>query len=130
MSLTHDGFTFFGHDHSTVLADEYDVPVVPGQWFGVAGEAHVVGERYGRRLTCRLTMSGYASPAALKADLDTLKTKIGKLTGTLAVVIAGGTEQYTKATFLGFRPAAPAFRDGSGQHGWVQFLELMWRQRT
>lgn len=130
MSLSHDGFTFFGHSHGVLLVEPYDLPIVPGQWFGVAGEAHVVGERYGRILRTRLTFSGYATPQALKTDLDTLKTKIGKLTGTLSVTIGGGTEQYTKTTFLNFEPEGPPFYDGSNVYDWVQFVQLIWRQRT
>lgn len=131
VSLTHDGFTFFGHNHGVVVPGEYDVPVVPGQWFGVVGEAHIIGERYGRLITCRLTMDGYATPQALKADLDTLKTKIGKLTGTLSVVIDGGTEQYAKTTFINFQPDPNGhFYDGSNVHDWVLFVTLLWRQRT
>ena len=129
MSLVQDSFTFFNGLHGLISERETgDLPLVIGQFFGVRGESHIVGEQYGSVLTCELILDGYASLAALGNDIVTLKTKRSKLNGTLVEQSAGGfTRSWPNTTFLGFEEQRPVFFDGSGANGWVQFLNLFWR---
>lgn len=131
MSLSHDGFSFFSAKHGPVsVLVGFDLPIVFGQFFGVNGESHLIGDPYGRELSCELVMDGYTGTDDLESDLRTLDTKIGALTGTLTETIGGDDRTWGDCTFLGYQtdPRGP-FKDGSGQNGWVLFLRLFWRQR-
>lgn len=98
---------------------------------GVLGESHLIDEPKGRNLICEITFQNYATHDLLKADLDTLAAKSGKLTGTLSITLAGNTTTYAKCTYVGVVIAPPGpFFDGSGVHGWVAFAALQWRQRN
>lgn len=131
MSLSQNGFSFLDAKHMPIVpGGPFELPVVNGQFFGVQGESHIIGEPFGRELFCDVTLDGYASTAALEDDLRTLDTKIGKLTGTLSETIGAGTRTFPLSTFLGYQTFPPgAFLDGSGQNGWVIMLRLVWRQR-
>lgn len=107
----------------------HQLPIVTGQFIGVIGESHIIGETYGADLRCDFRFQGYADLASLRADQKTLESKIGKLTGTLSQTVNSSTQTFQCSTFLGFAPSAPAFFDGSGVYGWVQFGQLFWRQR-
>lgn len=132
MSLSHDGYSFLGVPHGTIVAETpFEMPIVLGQFFGVTGEAHIIGEPYGRDLSCELTLQGYASITALQAAIDALDARAGVLTGTLTETISGNSRTFPQTTFIGFQQAPPGpFLDGSGVYGWVCFGRLLWRQRT
>lgn len=134
MSLSQDGFSYLSAKHSTVgPASEPELPVVIGQFMGVRGESHLIGERYGRILTAELTLE-YSTEANLYAGLQTLDDKVGKLTGTLTVVGAGSTYTFEQATFISWVPIPFdqqgnfIFKDAAGNQ-WVAFVRLFWRQR-
>lgn len=133
MSLSQDGFSFLSAPHSTVgLASEVDLPIVTQQFMGVRGESHLIGERGGRLLSCEITLE-YSTEANLYAGLQTLDDKIGKLTGTLAVV-GSSTYTFEQCTFLPYQilpidqQGNTIFKDASGNQ-WVAFVRLFWRQR-
>lgn len=107
----------------------HDLPIAVGKFFGVVGESHIVGSRYGRDLVCDVTFSGYANRAALQTALDLMSDYNGALTGTVIQNISSDITLFNECTFLGFEPARPAFLEGSGVHGWVMFGRLRWRQR-
>ncbi len=133
MALSHDSYAFFtsgSADHGMVRASgPHDLPIQIGRWFGVVGESHIIGEPDGRNLTCELTLQGYNTTTLLQSDLDALQTQAGQLTGTLTETISGNSRTFAQCTFLGYAATAPAFLDGSGVNGWVQFGQLLWRQR-
>lgn len=132
MSLSHDGYAFLSVPHGPIVAEgPFELPIVPGQFFGVAGESHIIGEPYGRNLSCELTLQGYASIAALETALRALDAKAGSLTGTLTETIGANSRTFPQTTFIGFQQSPPGpFLDGSGVYGWVCFGRLIWRQRT
>ncbi|MBW3538764.1 MAG: hypothetical protein KY476_00690 [Planctomycetes bacterium] len=131
MSLSQNGFTFGGYQHGLVRSESWDVAIVRGKWFGVKGESHIIHSHYGRVLRCRLMITGRASHAALKAELDVLDTKIGLLTGTLTMTLNGVATPYPAATFKGYLEEEPGpFQDASGVNGWCIFVDLIWQQRT
>lgn len=132
MSLSHDSFAFFGLGTEGVIEEigPHQLPIAVGQFFGVVGESHIIGETYGVDLRCSFRFQGYNTITLLRTDKKTLESKIGKLTGTLTQTISGNANAYEDCTFLGFAPLRPPFLDGSGVYGWVQFGHLFWRQRT
>lgn len=130
MSLSHSGFSFDGSHGLIVPLQPFELPVVVGQFFGVRGESHIVGETFGRDISCDITFDGYADLEDLQADMEEIDSKIGVLTGDLTETIGGKTRTFVDCTFMGYQqsPRGP-FWDGSGQNGWVIDLRLFWRQR-
>jgi len=131
MAITQNSTTLaVNGQHGLITAiGPHDLPIAVGQFFGVEGESHIVGKRYGRHLVCEVTFSSYASRQALQAALDVMSSYAGSLTGTVTQTIGGDTVPFADCTFLGFEPSSPAFYEGSGVHGWVMFGALRWRQR-
>lgn len=131
MSITQDSTTLAANgQHGLITAiGPHEVPIAIGRWFGVEGESHIIGSRYGRELVCDVTFSGYASRAALQTALDLMSSYNGALTGTVTQSISGDSTTFNECTFLGFEAARPAFYDGSGVNDWVMFGRLRWRQR-
>lgn len=130
MALSHDGYSFESADHDPILpASEHELPIVVGQFFGVNGESHIIGEPVGRELFCAITLDGYNTNTLLQAAINTLSSKAGQLTGTLTETISSNSRTFSQCTFLGFFPSGPPFVDGSGVNGWVQSGFLRWRQR-
>jgi len=128
--IQQDGFDFFGLPHGMVLPEgPFEVPLVVGRFFGVRGESHIVGQPWGRPLSCRLTLTDYASLDNLSADLATLASLVGTLTGELVETIGTSTRRFPHATFLGFAADGEEFYDGTGVLGWTQFGRLQWMQR-
>lgn len=128
--LSHDGFTFT-HRHGLIVPEGPPEPqIVVGRFFGVDGEAHIVGGTWGRELFCEYTLDGYNGRFELYDALGILESRIGVLTGDLTIDIDGDIVVWPDCTFLGFRPIPSGpFLDGSGVHGWTLFGQLMWRQR-
>lgn len=127
--LTQNGFNFGGSNfHGDIIPGPWDPQVVQEQFFGVAGEAHLIGATGGRDLVCNYDLFGFASSTLLGQQLVTLDSQILLLTGDLAISgnIAG---IYTSCTFVGYDKISPFFFDGSGVNGWGVFLRLRWRQR-
>lgn len=130
MSLSHSSFSFFSNPSGVVeTLSPHEIPIVTGQFFGVIGESHIIGETYGVDLACEYRFQDYATIALLRADKKTLEGKIGKLTGTLTQTILTYDQTFQECTFLGFQPFEAPWFDGSGVHGWVQNGRLLWRQR-
>lgn len=132
MSLTHDGFAFFSHDHGLVTAEtDFEMEVITGQFMGVLGESHLIDEPKGRLLGCDITFTDYSDYSDLEDDMLTLASKAGRLTGTLTQTIGSDSTTFAKCTFLGLTQSPRgAFFDGSGVHGWTLFARLHWRQRN
>lgn len=132
MSLSQNGFAFLSHDHGIVTPHgPFETAIAQGQFFGVIGESHIIGETYGRDLSCEYTMRGYATHGALATDLATLAGYQGVLVGDLTMTIGGNTTTFPKCTFIGVSHSPRgAFLDGSGVHGWTLFARLHWRQRS
>jgi hypothetical protein len=131
MALSHDGYNFESiTDHTDLVSGTpAQLPIVPGQFFGVKGEAHLIGETYGQDLYCTALLFGYNTAALLKAAVKRIRDKQGKLTGTLTV--SGNLAQsHAQCTFLEvIEPEPGAQYDGSGQHDWRQRIVLKWRRR-
>jgi hypothetical protein len=121
-------FAFSSAFHGDILPGLWDAQVVAEQFFGVAGEAHLIGATGGRDLICPYDILGAGSSTLLGAQLVALDAVILQLTGDLAISgnIAG---VYPKCTFLGYERASMFF-DGSGVNGWCVFGRLRWRQRA
>lgn len=132
MSLSHNGYTYLGHatDSVIVAGSVPDLQMQRFQFFGLQGEAHVIGESSGVDLSCEFTLQGYNTHALLMSDVGALAGKVGKLTGTLTQTIGGNSNTYPKCTFLGYVASEPPFLDGSGVNGWVSHGRLFWRQRA
>lgn len=130
MAISHDGYTFAGlTHHGDIVSPPAETPVVTGQFFGVKGEGMIVGERYGRDLMCQAHLVGYENAANLKAAIQAIRNKQGKLTGTITVT--GNLAQTLQScTFLEVQEPEPgAMYDASGVNGWHQQIVLKWRQR-
>jgi hypothetical protein len=133
MSLSQDSFAFLSMPHGQVCAEgPFELAIIPGRFFGVRGEAHLVGETGGRNLYCDFTLRGYETPDALHAALEDLESRAGTLTGALTMTVGSGTRTFQKCTFLGFQPDPRGpFYEGSNQgFGWMLFGRLLWRQRN
>lgn len=130
MSLEHDGFTFFSGLHTPIVVSDPDTTLITNQFMGVAGESHLVGATHGRVLTCELTLSGYATKAALQADLDELANNKGQLTGTLTETVQAQADTFLACTFLGYSTISPPRYDGSGAINWWCVVRLVWRERA
>ena len=75
MSLVHNGTTLFsGNTHSDIVENPYDFPVEFGQWFGLIGEANIIGGSKGRDIFCRVYADGYASQGAFTTALTALQS--------------------------------------------------------
>lgn len=129
MSLSHDSFTFGGSSlHGDIVPQgSFQPQLLTEEYFGVKGEAHLIGETGGRSLTCDYTLSGFASAALLQTAIENINAKIGELTGTLSVS-GNMTLTFAGCTFVGFEHQAK-FLDGSGVNGWCVHGRLHWRQR-
>jgi len=68
-----------------------------------------------RILSVEVTFRGYSTEAALRLAVATTQSHVMD-NGTLTV----DGINWPQSAFLGFSPAAPPFKDGSGKHGWVQ----------
>lgn len=138
MSLLHDGYNFNSppiHD-PIVQPESPELQIVESVFAGVKGAAHLIGETGPNDLFCLAIYHNYNTKALLKADIDEIRGKVGKLRGTLTEVIAGSTLTYPQCTFMGITEIPPrggthsgAFFDGSGVHGWTQYTILRWRKR-
>lgn len=129
MSLSHDGYAFGGSSlHGDVVPQgSFQPQLIAEEFFGVKGEAHLLGETGARDLVCEYTLSGFASAALLKVVLDEIDSKVGELTGTLTQ--SGNINvTYVKCTFVAYE-RGNMFLDGSGVNGWVCRGRLRWRQR-
>lgn len=131
MALSQDGFTFAGlTHHGDIIPAPAETPIVQGKFFGVQGEGNIVGERYGRDLICEVHLTGYASASALKAAIDTIRAKQGKLTGTITVT-GNLAQAVTSATFLEVSELPPGvMKDASNVNGWHARCTLRWRKRN
>ncbi|HSG73299.1 MAG TPA: hypothetical protein VLA12_22980, partial [Planctomycetaceae bacterium] len=127
-----DGFNFGGHSHTPVFAESQPQPeVIVRKPFGIRGEFHLIGETGGRNLSCRMTIDDLPSRGLVESNLQTINNQIGKLTGDLTETLPdGGTTVFQNCTFLGAQELGPPFLDGSGRHGWVQFVVLHWRSAS
>jgi len=127
MSLSFAGLSFGSHPHGPITAGPWDVQKVRQQWFGVTGEAHLVGRATGRQLSTWLHLTGYASHSALATGIAALSDYLG-VNGTLTITIGADTGTYTNVTFESFSEQEAPFLDGSGVNGWQTRLQLIFRQ--
>lgn len=130
MSLSQNSFVFFSNPSGVIQVIEPHRPVIAvGQFFGVIGESHIIGDPHGADLACEYRFQNYSTIANLRTHEKNLEARYGKLTGTLTQTIAGADRAYKQCTFIGFRSFEPPFLDGSGVNGWVMRGILLWRQR-
>ena len=130
MSITHSSVTFSGRAGTIVAASAPESQLIKGEYWGLIGESHLLGETFGRDLSCEFTFYGYASMALLATAVAAVEGYTNKLTGTLTQTVNGSAQAYPSCTFLGFEPTEPPFLDGSGCEGWIQRGRLKWRQRS
>lgn len=131
MALSHDGYSFESiTDHGDLVSQTpNELPIVTARFFGVKGEAQLVGETYGRDVYCRARLFGYSTAALLKAAVANIRARQGKLLGTLTVT-GNLAQSLTEMTFVDvIEPDPGAQLDGSGVNGWHQEIILRWRRR-
>lgn len=137
MSLSQNGYDFNAPLHDPIVCPESpDIQIVESAFFGVKGVAHLLGETGASDLFCVAIFRGYNTQTLLQADLDEIRGKALKLTGTLTETISGNTRTFAACTFLGLTEIPPRgggqtgmFYDGSGVHKWMQYGVLRWRKR-
>lgn len=129
MGITQGGFNFGGSNlHGDLIpAANFDPQVIVGQFFGVRGEAHLLGDACGRDLTCDYMLSGFLTSSDLDTAIKAIEAKIGVLTGTVALTGNIVTSQRF-CTFLAYERGSMQF-DGSGVNGWLVRGRLRWRQQ-
>lgn len=128
MTVTFNGTDLLLTIHGTPKPAQWDAPLSRQAWFGVQGEATLVGQNHGRgvRLTAHLT--GFATLSALLTKINNLQNLRGNF-GSLVVDLGGGdSTTYTKCTFETCEPTETPWLDGSGTNGWQCDIELIWRQ--
>lgn len=126
--LIHGNYLFSSAFHGDIIPGPWDAQIVQEAFFGVSGEAHLVGFTGGRDLICNYDIIGALTSTLLGQQLVAIDQVILQLTGDLTINgnIVG---VYPKCTFLGYE-RAPMFFDGSGVNGWCVFGRLRWRQRN
>lgn len=127
--ITQGAYTFGGSSlHGDIIpAQNFQPQLVIGEFFGVLGEAHLLGESSGRDLTCQYMLSGFATSALLAAQIADIESYINVLTGT--VTISGNiSASHRFCTFLAY-DHGPMFYDGSGVNFWIVEGRLRWRQQ-
>lgn len=128
MGITQNAFNFGSNLHGDLIpAANFDPQVIVGQFFGVRGEAHLLGDISGRDLTCDFMLSGFGTSALLDAAIKTIEAQMGRLTGTVSLTGNIVTSQ-PNCTFLAFE-RGPMMIDGSGVNGWLVRGRLRWRQQ-
>ena len=111
--------------HGTPNWSPWARPVSIKTWFGVKGALTLVGANTVRECTTEVTLTNYASYQLMEYDIQVMVVYTDNaLSGTLNF----DGILYPKCLFLGYEQSAPAFYDGSGQHGWTQFGRLRWLQ--
>ncbi len=111
--------------HGTPQWGPWARPVAVKTWYGVKGALALVGANTTRDMSTDCTMTNYPLYELLEQDIQTMVIYTDNaLSGTLNF----DGILYPKCLFLGYEPGAPAFYDGSGEHGWTQFGRLRWLQ--
>lgn len=131
MSLVHNGVTLFGDNtHSDVFEAPYDFPVQIGQWFGLQGESHLIGQTHGRELFCEVDATGYATPGAILTAMTALRNYINQpLHGDLVITFpSGGTNTEPSCTFTGLHKVQPGIRHNPVDSTYYTKLIMTWRQ--
>ncbi len=107
---------------------QWDTPLARKSWFGVGGEATLVGKAKGRPVTMTAHLRGYASLNAVETAINSLQNLRGTF-GSLVVDLGGGdATTYTLCTFESCTPTEMPWLDGSGVNGWQCGIRLEWRQ--
>lgn len=111
--------------HSTPLKEDWEFRDQTESFFGVQGEQEIRDEVHGRNFRIQADFLGYATLALLEADLNTIDSKINKLTGRLSV----NGQLYDNIVFKGFsRGSTPQYMGGTNP-GWGMIGGwLVWRQ--
>ena len=118
-------FTFPVAVHGTPLWSNWQRPTAIKTWYGVKGALTLVGANTVRECIVDGTMTNYPTYTNMENANETMLAALdAALKGTLNI----DGIQYPRCLFLGWEPSAPAFYDGSGQHGWTQFVRLKWQQ--
>lgn len=127
MSISLDGYDYGTSAgtilHGPIVAPEFDLQESVQTWFGVLGAAVLYGTVTTRILTMEVTFYGFATEALLRTDVATTQSKV-RDNGTLTV---DGID-WPQSAFLGFSPSEGPWKDGSGQHGFIQRGQLRFRQ--
>jgi hypothetical protein len=130
MSIVLAGTDFGITIHGSVQQEQWDAPIVRQAWFGVLGEATLIGRNHGRALLIDGHLSGYNSHLLLTTALNNLQNLRG-LYGTLSVDIPFGAlpaNDYDDVLFEGIMPTEAPWLDGSGTNGWQMDCRLTFRQ--
>ena len=133
MAISQDGFAFFGLSTGLIRPeDAFEVALISAKFMGLLGEAHIVDQPKGRNLGCEIFFDGYATRAALFADLATLDSQVGTLIDALTQTIGGDVIVFNQCTFLGWTgdPKGPFYDASNPSTPWTYFCRLHWRQRS
>lgn len=99
-----------------------DQAIIVSRWFGIQGEGHIVGGKWGRDIACQGTYFGADTMQILVAAIDTDDSQ--ELTGELFV----NSVSYGMATFLGVGATRPPQVDGRNGK-WFTDVLFRWRLR-
>lgn len=127
MALSQDGYNFEGARHGVVAVAQQDLRIITNKPFGLQGEAQIVDQPGGSFLECEITLSGYASIAAINIAIGNLYGRRGALTGTLVCTIGLAAATFKNATFKEVVMTRPPWRGGL-DGSWVCMLKLQWQQ--
>lgn len=131
MSVSHDSYNFGGSlVHGDIVEGPYELPVEVSQFFGVIGESHIPGYRYGREIFLDVQLDGYLTHALITAAIDAIKTKEGRLTGTLTISTGSISRTLPKCTFVKFEHGPPWPGKPYQASAYVCLGRLIWRQRS
>ncbi len=114
MAISLAGYTY-PPDHGSLIAPEFALQQSIQTWWGTTGAAVKYGGVTTRILSVDVTFRGYSTEAALRLAVATTQSHVMDDDDLIVDGINWG-----QSSFLGFTPAAPPFKDGSGKHGWVQ----------
>lgn len=129
MSLSHAGYNFENAKHTIVTPiGTGDLRFQREKWFGVQGEAFIFDELGGNFLECEADLAYYPTYSALGAALSTVRSKSGKLSGTLSMTVGGDLTSFPNATFLGYEILKPGWQGCLGGNPWVAIVKLRWVQ--
>ena len=128
MSVTHAGTSLGLTLHGTPQPGQWQSPLVRQTWFGVRGEATLIGAQHGRQIKLMAHLSGYATLNAVLTKINALQALRGSF-GSLVIDLGGGDiTTYTLTLLETVKSTETPWLDGSGVNGWQCDIELIWRQ--
>ena len=131
MSVSQDSYTFGGSNlsHGDIRLGSPDIPIQTGQWFGVQGEAHLIGATYGCDMWLECMLIEFETAALCWSKIYEIRSKIGTLTGSVTIVTGSLTNTLNAATFVRAEFESPAPTQPFLSDPYCARGMLMWRQR-